>query len=290
MPTIVRETIKTERKLISLKRAAATPVQKTADPLVGRTVFFKHEGQRLAGKCTGVYGENVVVRLAVPDRQGVLIISDSEAKIKLAQVEQGVPEPVSVERQVKRFEVGLDLKLAEDQKAVEVLDKDGKIEDYKDVYIEGFASTFAATTPRDRGGDYILPGAFDQTLSEFRKNPVILVDHRNEVSFLAGSWEKLSITQQGLAVRGKITNSPAMRDLRFKLVEGHLKGLSIGGIFHYLEDRYGIDDIDLFEISIVCVPMNPDALMEARSITIEDCRKAFELHRGRKSQPASAKP
>ena len=262
--------------------SAAVISSDTHRELIGKAVFFANEGERVAGKAIRAEGDKLVVQLAIPSREGILLITDTELTVKATDLE--VTKALMQQKRMKAFEAGAAIELSPDRKFIPVYDtEDGlapkigtaPIEDYLNVEIEGFASTFVETTKRDRGGDYILPGAFDRTLAEFMKNPVILTDHRNSVEMLAGSWTKVGQNARGLAVQGRISNAPGVRDTRFKLVEGHLKGLSIGGIFFYTEDNYGIDEVTLFEISLTPVPMNPDALAFTRSLGVADCRKAF---------------
>ena len=249
--------------------------------LIGQAVFFASEGERMAGKAVRVNGDSLVIQLAVPNREGVLIVTDTELTVKATDLE--VTKALMQAKRVRHFEFGADLKLGEgDRKAVAITAPlpggDGKqtyVVDYRDVVIDGFASTFQSTTPSDRGGDYVLPGAFDKTLLDFKKNPVMLLDHCNEVECIAGSWDKVGTNTRGLAVTGNVSNAPGLCDVRHKLVEGHLKGLSIGGIWYYLQDGRGIEEAELFEISLVAVPMNPDTLCQTRSLGIADCRKAF---------------
>lgn len=256
---------------------AVIDTSKTLGGLVGKAVFFALDGQRVAGKALRVDGDSLVVGLAVPSRDGLLVVTENEVRVKHSDL-QPTAALIS-QRTAKRFEVGAAVELPTDRKAVPVYAggaKEGVVVDYRDVVIEGYASTFVGTTARDRGGDYIQPGAFDGTIAEFMKNPVILTNHYNEVHHLAGSWTKVGVNQRGLAVQGAISNAPDVIGTRFKLVEGHLKGLSIGGIWYYNNDDHrGIEEADLFEISLVAVPMNPDALAFTRSLKLEDCKAAF---------------
>ena len=281
---------------LKVKRAVTAPgkilrvVQKRVEPpaaphvvkadahkeLIGKAVFFASEGERVAGKALRVEGDSLVIGMAVPNREGLLCVTDTEITVKATDLE--VTQALMSTKRVAHFEAGMAVALAADKKHVEIRDggaDKGVILDYQDVIIEGYASTFVGTTKRDRGGDYIIPGAFDATLADFKKNPVILTDHENSVKMLAGSWEKIGVDQRGLAVRGLISNAPGLRDTRFKLVEGHLKGLSIGGIWYYDDDNFGIVEATLFEISLTPVPMNPDSLAMTRSLGAADCRKAF---------------
>lgn len=277
-------------RVVSGKRVAAPAVPAAphvvkADAhkeLVGKAVFFESGGERVAGKALRVDGDSLVVQLAVPSRDGVLLVTDTELTVKASDLE--VTKALMQQKRMKVFEGGAAIEFPTDKKFVTVYDtadgsagKDGTapIRDYLDVVIEGYGSTFVETTKRDRGGDYIIPGAFTKTLADFMKNPVILTDHENSVRMLAGSWTKVGSNARGLAVQGRISNAPGVRDTRFKLIEGHLKGLSIGGIFSYTDDHYGIDEVTLFEISLTPIPMNPDALAHTRSLGVADCRKAF---------------
>ena len=61
-----------------------------------------------------------------------------------------------------------------------------------------------------------------------------------------------------------------MRDTRFKVAEGHLKTLSMGGLFHYKEDGRGIFKVDLWEGSLTPIPANPDATFSVRSLTDDE--------------------
>jgi HK97 family phage prohead protease len=250
---------------------------KALNDLVGKAVFFASGGERVAGKVARVEGKDLVVQLAVPSRDGLLFVSETEMTVKASDLD--VTNALMQDRKLKTFEAGAALRLAEDRKAVPIQaggDSKGPIVDYRGVTIEGYASTFGGPNDRDRGGDYIAPGAWDKTLQEFMRNPVLLTDHDNSVDALAGSWVKVSVDGKGLAVRGSISDAPSMCDLRFKLVEGHLKGLSIGGVWYYSQEDKGlIEEIDLYEISLVCVPMNAETLAYTRSLNEASCRKAF---------------
>lgn len=154
-------------------------------------------------------------------------------------------------------------------------DSDDASTDYRDVKFEGYASTFKDTTPADRDGDYVMPGAFNETIAEFKKNPVMLCDHRNSVFNIAGSYSKMGLNAQGLYVQGRVSNADDMKSVRCKIAEGHLKALSIGGMFRYDDDGRGIKEVKLFEVSLVAVPANQDALFAmTRKVTIDDVKAA----------------
>lgn len=151
----------------------------------------------------------------------------------------------------------------------------GEVVDFKDVTIRGYLSTFQSTTAADRMGDYVIPGAFKDSLPTFLANPVLLVDHRNAVSSLAGSFTVVREDSKGLYIEAALSNAPTeeMRSIRWKVAEGHLRSLSMGGIFHYEADGKGIFRVDLAEGSLVPVPANQDALITVRALTEEEERR-----------------
>ena len=68
--------------------AAPHVVKPTAHAeLVGKAVFFESEGERVAGKAVRVDGDSLVVQLAVPGRDGILLVSDSEITVKASALE-----------------------------------------------------------------------------------------------------------------------------------------------------------------------------------------------------------
>lgn len=176
---------------------------------------------------------------------------------------------------------------SEDCKAARVL-RDGtaataEIVDYRGVTFEGNGSTFKDTTARDRENDYVMPGAFDKSLASFRRNPVMLIDHERSVLKLAGHYSKVGVTSTGLALTGNVTDAPTEfgRHVRYAIMENSLRTLSMGGYFFYLPDFHGIQEVDLYEVSLVVVPANPDATFVVRSVDAEGAKHALARHTGR---------
>lgn len=130
--------------------------------------------------------------------------------------------------------------------------------DVRDVEFDAYLSTFGNI---DRDGDIVKQGAFTETIKQFQKNPVMLIDHKNSISSIAGSFTSISEDQNGLRVKGKISNAPDMQSLRIKMSEGHIKALSMGGRFQWDEDGVHISKVALHEGSLVAVPANPEALI-----------------------------
>lgn len=142
---------------------------------------------------------------------------------------------------------------------LEPIYKNDRIVDYKNVIFKGYGSTNETITKGDRIGDYLRKGAFRETIKEFKKNPVMLIDHENSVHNIAGSYTRVEEDKNGLYLEGKISDAPQLATVRMLVAEGHLQTLSIGGMFYYEDDGKGISKVDLMEVSLVAIPMNPDA-------------------------------
>ena len=160
---------------------------------------------------------------------------------------------------VRRFSTKIDIAPAPSEPVYD----GNRIIDYQNVSFRGYASTNESVTKGDRIGDYLRKGAFKKTIKEFKKNPVMLTDHENTTKNIAGSYTQIEEDDRGLFVEGKISNAPALATIRTLVAEGHLKTLSIGGMFYYEDDGKGISQVDLMEVSLVAIPMNPDARFEA---------------------------
>lgn len=167
---------------------------------------------------------------------------------------------------VRRWSAAVGLDGQDAKKFTAVKGEGDIISDYLNVEIRGYLSTFKNTTESDRDGDVVEEGAFAETIAEFNKNPVMLRDHLNMVSHLAGTFTKVKEDKRGLYVEGRLSNAPDTRDVRFKVAEGMLRSLSMGGIFYYKEDRRTIFKVKLWEGSLVPIPANQDALFQARSL------------------------
>lgn len=207
--------------------------------------------------------------LIVPNR--AKYIQRRDARRKAAHVQP--PEPPAPPDEfllVKRWEAMLDIKAEGAKRFVTIKNDAGRIVDYQDIVIEGYLSTFASVTPSDRDGDVVEAGAFTDTIPEFMTNAVLLVDHINMVEYLAGNFTSVKEDRNGLRIKAEVTNSPDMIAARFKIAEGYLKALSMGGIFYYKEDRRTIFKVKLWEGSLVTIPANQDALFTTRSLNDQE--------------------
>jgi HK97 family phage prohead protease len=123
---------------------------------------------------------------------------------------------------------------------------------------EGYASVF---NEKDLGSDIVVKGAFAQSIkTRGAKGIKMFGDHdpRNRV----GVWTSIEEDEKGLLVKGRLLMAKSIaKDIYIDLKEGALDGLSIGGMTK--KDKYDgrrkarmIEEFDLFEISLVSIPMN----------------------------------
>lgn len=136
---------------------------------------------------------------------------------------------------------------------------DGPLLDILDVKIEGYASTF---NNLDRDGEKFLPGAFEEDLANFMRNPVMLKDHWNKCDNVVGNFTKVHEDKKGLFVKGVLSNAPDVRSIRFKVAEGMIRTFSVAGMFHFNETHVEIFRAHLYEISLIPIPANPKALFD----------------------------
>ena len=138
------------------------------------------------------------------------------------------------------------------------------------LWLTGYANTWV----QDRDGDYVDPKAFDNSLADYlRKNPIVLHQHKMDRSF--GQVHDADVDDTGLWVRAFVPE-PVAGEEPWKVSAFHdtrrgvLRTFSIGGYFHYDIENLGEDDekwiireVELFEISVVSIPSNPDSIFEA---------------------------
>lgn len=121
--------------------------------------------------------------------------------------------------------------------------------------IEGLASVFDIP---DRTGDVVHRGAF--TKAAF---PIPMLASHNPADVI-GVWEEGQETSEGLRVKGRLTLSvQRAREIRDLILAKAMRGLSIGYQATRKAARNGggrdLFALDLFEISVVAVPMAPGA-------------------------------
>jgi HK97 family phage prohead protease len=126
----------------------------------------------------------------------------------------------------------------------------------------GYASVFGNT---DRQNEVVLKGAFARSLPSFLRDGFGALNHE---------WSSLPIAtisearedDRGLFVKGQFHSTPdaqaARTIVRERLERGKSVGMSIGYKVTDDEFKEGIrhlKDLDLFEVSLVSVPANPEA-------------------------------
>lgn len=122
----------------------------------------------------------------------------------------------------------------------------------------------------DRYGD--IPTEYNRSyvyeLEEYRRNPVLLMDHDHDVSHMVGSVTNIFEDEKGLYFEAEISNSdlPIIKHARQLIKEGHLKTVSIGGVWLYedLQNPSHLTLAKIFEISLVAVPADTYAVFEPK--------------------------
>ncbi len=139
--------------------------------------------------------------------------------------------------------------------------------------IEGYASTYDI----DRGDDIILPGAFSKTIERHKKDnrPVrMLLQHKNGILIGGFPISEVKETDEGLFVSGEINLEVQNGRESYALAkQGVLSDMSIG---FSIPNREAVEfkndgervlrlikEVELWEISLVDEPMNPQARITA---------------------------
>lgn len=134
-----------------------------------------------------------------------------------------------------------------------------EIKSLSDREFEGHGSIFGNV---DLGGDIVMPGAFKRTLAEHKKSkslPQMFWMH--DPSRVPGKWTEMYEDSKGLVVRGVLADTDLGNEIRTLLKMDAVRGLSIGYVTRDQDyDKEGnrlIKEADLWEVSVVSLPMNP---------------------------------
>lgn len=168
--------------------------------------------------------------------------------------------------------------------------------DAKTGEFSGYGSVFGNV---DLGGDVVVKGAFKSTLRAWKSEnryPPMLLQHggwgmSDTDGIPVGKWTKMTEDDHGLYVEGRLINLDTDLGKRVygAMKEGVLDGMSIGyKVKKYTlgtkpkEPRRKIEELDLVELSVVTMPMNTAARVEAvkslSDLSVSDWRsleKAF---------------
>lgn len=187
----------------------------------------------------------------------------------------------SVDRQYKAYAI--------DTKGLEMTD-DGQFG-----YFKGYAITWGNV---DRANEVAVKGCFAKSLQE---NPKVKMQWQHDTCELIGSYTKLEEDDTGLYCEGRINLGVSRGKEAYALLKaGDIDSLSIG--YMVLADRYDhesgvryLDELELYEISLVSVPCNPQAqINEVKSdtVSIDELKKCNgnvrEIERVIKGRPLSA--
>jgi hypothetical protein len=129
----------------------------------------------------------------------------------------------------------------------------------------GYASLFGEV---DLGQDLVMPGAFRESLRSRGPRGVKLL-FQHDPNEPIGVWLELAEDSRGLFARGRLMPEVTRaREVLSLMRAGALDGLSIG--FRTVKGRTDpatgvrrLDQIDLWEISVVTFPMLPEARVSA---------------------------
>jgi hypothetical protein len=128
------------------------------------------------------------------------------------------------------------------------------------VRFAGYAAVFGRP---DRGGDVVRPGAFERSLGRGTEAVPLLWQH--DPSRPVGRIEYLREDKRGLRVIGRLSVGAAGRKAAALLKDGSVAGLSFG---YRVRKSSGtapraLEELELVEVSLVTVPMQPKARVHA---------------------------
>jgi hypothetical protein len=134
--------------------------------------------------------------------------------------------------------------------------------------IAGYASLFGAA---DQGGDVVAPGAYAASLKRIAAGGrAVKLLWQHDPAQPIGVWDSVREDDRGLYVEGRLlTEVTRAREAAHLIEAGAVDGLSIG----YRTVRAGRDEagrrvlneIELWEVSLVTFPMLPEARIGAKA-------------------------
>lgn len=133
--------------------------------------------------------------------------------------------------------------------------------------IEGYASLFGK---RDQGGDVVLQGAYAASLKRHAAaGRAVKMLWQHDPAQPIGIWDEVREDATGLWVKGRLLSQVEKgREAAALLAAGAIDGLSIGYRTVRAErDGKGqrlLQELELWEVSLVTFPMLPDARVAAK--------------------------
>jgi hypothetical protein len=124
----------------------------------------------------------------------------------------------------------------------------------------GYAALFGRP---DRGGDVVRAGAFERALKRGAGAVPLLWQH--ETGKPIGRIDYLQEDKRGLRVIARLSEGAAGREAAALLREGAVTGLSFGYRVRKAQGEAPREliDVDLVEVSLVTLPMQPKARVHA---------------------------
>ena len=131
----------------------------------------------------------------------------------------------------------------------------------------------------DRIGDMIEPGAFKGVKLPL---PMLFGHDQNDP---VGTWDTATEKADGFHLTGKllIDDVPRAREVRALVRSGAVKGVSVGFLPRKATARPGggrtIKALELFEVSLVTIPMHPGARVTSAKTATQALRLAAAINR-----------
>jgi HK97 family phage prohead protease len=139
--------------------------------------------------------------------------------------------------------------------------------------IEGYASLFGHT---DGGGDVVVAGAYGASLARLAtRGGRVKMLWQHDPAQPIGVWDEVREDATGLFVRGRLLEGVARgREAAALVGAGAIDGLSIGyRTIKAVKDKEGrrrLEEVELWEVSLVTFPMLADARVGAKGDGPED--------------------
>ena len=136
--------------------------------------------------------------------------------------------------------------------------------------IEGYASLFG---DRDRGGDIVETGAYAASLKRLaEEGRQVKMLWQHDPAQPIGVWDEVREDAKGLYVKGRLLEQVARaREAAALIAEGAIDGLSIGyrtvKAVRNDKGRRLLQELELWEVSLVTFPMLPSARVGAKGET-----------------------
>jgi HK97 family phage prohead protease len=129
---------------------------------------------------------------------------------------------------------------------------------------EGHGSVFGNV---DLGGDIVMPGAFAKSIAEHQGAGMLpQMFWMHAMDQVPGKWVEMREDDRGLYVKGVLADTQLGNEMRTLLNMKAVRGLSIGYVPNDVAyDKEGnrlLKEIDLWEVSLVSLAMNPLARVE----------------------------